>query len=152
MTGHTRNDAGFVGGWEVVPFGLLIFVVGSLLLVNIWAVVDARLAVGDAAREGARTFVHADSEAQGRSDATKAVLQTLEGRGRDTSRVRVDPIDLQPGFVRCAQVTVHVQTVVPAIVLPFVGGFGHGFTVEGSQREIIDPFRAGVPAASVCDE
>lgn len=148
-----RIDAedGFIGGWEVLPFGLLLFVAGTLLLVNAWAVVEARLVVGDAAREGARAFVHADSEAEARRAADEAVTEAITARGRDAARVVIDPVVLDPGFVRCATVTVHVHTTVPAIVVPFIGGFGHGFTVEGTQQEIIDPFRAGLPSAAVCD-
>ena len=34
-----RGDAGQVGGIEALPFGLLVFVVGTLLIANAWAVV-----------------------------------------------------------------------------------------------------------------
>lgn len=150
MTPRARDESGFVAGWEVMPFGLLIFAVGTLLLVNVWAVVDMRLALGDAAREGARTFVHADREDLAVRDAHRAVTDTLTARGKDPDRVLVDPIRATPGFVRCAQVTVHLHTTVPAFVLPFVGGFGHGFAVEGTHREMIDPFRSGLSAESAC--
>ena len=46
--GRLRTDCGAIGNIEVVPFGLLIFVVGTLLVTNAWAVVDARLAVSSA--------------------------------------------------------------------------------------------------------
>ena len=39
---------------------------------------------------------------------------------------------------------------VPALTLPFIGGFGHGFTVVGRHAEIIDPFTNGLPAADQC--
>ena len=42
------------------PFGLLIFVVGSLLIANAWAVVDAKFATDAAARQAVRTFVEGD--------------------------------------------------------------------------------------------
>ena len=32
-----RSDRGQVGGIEVLPFGLLVFVVGTLLVANVWA-------------------------------------------------------------------------------------------------------------------
>ena len=38
------GDAGQVGGIEALPFGLLIFVVGTLLIANAWAVIDAKFA------------------------------------------------------------------------------------------------------------
>ena len=60
MTARCRGDAGQVGGIEALPFGLLIFVVGSLLIANAWAVVDAKFATDAAARQAVRTFVEAD--------------------------------------------------------------------------------------------
>ena len=39
-----RGERGQAGGMEVLPFGLLVFVAGTLLLVNIWGVVDTKFA------------------------------------------------------------------------------------------------------------
>ena len=151
MTGsRRRDDAGQAGGWEIIPFGMLIFVVGSLLIVNAWAVVDARQSAGDAAREEARAFVHESDEAGARAAARDAVFASTDGRGTPRERVALAPIHLDPSFERCAHVVVTVREVVPAISLPFIGGFGHAFTVTGSQDELIDPFRADLPEASAC--
>lgn len=147
-----RDDAGQVGGWEVIPFGILIFVVGSLFIVNVWAVVDARLAVGDAAREGARSYVLATNPADAERAERIAVDASLSGRGRHRRDVEVAPATLDPGFMRCATVTVRVSERVPAIVLPFIGGFGHGFNVTGTHHELIDPFRADLPEESACGD
>lgn len=147
-----RDDSGQVGGWEVIPFGLLVFVVGTLLLVNAWAVVDARLVVGDSAREGARAYVHEDTEQAARRAADRAIHASLDGRGQHHRQITIDPIDVEPRFERCARVMVTVHEHVPAIVLPFIGGFGHGFTVTGSQRELIDPFRSGLDEGSACED
>ena len=150
MTVRHRDDAGQAGGWEVIPFGILIFVIGTLFIVNVWAVVDARLVVGDAARDGARAFVHADNEAAARHAANQAVRTSVTGRGHDERIVTIDRVSLEPRFERCATVTVRVHETVPAIVLPIIGGFGHGFRVTGSQREIIDPFRPDLPPTGSC--
>ena len=145
-----RDDAGQAGGWEIIPFGVLIFVVGTLLIVNAWAVVDARQSAGDAAREGARAFVHESSETAARLAARDAVFASTDGRGTPRHRVDLAPIRLDPSFERCAHVVVTVHEQVPAISLPFIGGFGHAFTVTGSQNELIDPFRAALPEGSAC--
>ena len=58
-----NEDCGQVGGIEVLPFGLLVFIVGTLLVANAWAVVDAKLAVTSAAREAVRSYVEADDGA-----------------------------------------------------------------------------------------
>ena len=43
MRQRASGDAGQVGGFEALPFGVLIFVVGVLLITNAWAVIDAKL-------------------------------------------------------------------------------------------------------------
>jgi hypothetical protein len=43
-----------------------------------------------------------------------------------------------------------VSYPVPAISLPFIGGFGTGFTVKATHSEIVDPFRNGVPGEALC--
>ena len=58
--GRAGGDGGQVGGIEALPFGLLVFVVGALLVANAWAVVDAKLAVDAAARQATRHYVEAD--------------------------------------------------------------------------------------------
>ncbi|MGZ4694068.1 MAG: hypothetical protein ACXWA3_10620, partial [Acidimicrobiales bacterium] len=52
-----RDDRGQLAGIEVLPFGVLVFVVGALLITNAWAVVDAKIAVDAASREAVRTYV-----------------------------------------------------------------------------------------------
>ena len=44
-----RDESG-QAGIEVLPFGILTFVVGALLVANAWAVIDAKIAVSAAAR------------------------------------------------------------------------------------------------------
>ncbi len=67
-----RDDRGQVAGIEAVPFGILIFVVGALLIANAWAVIDVKMAVTSAAREAARTYVEAPSHSIGREEANRA--------------------------------------------------------------------------------
>src|SRR4029079_720569 len=55
--GRRHTERGVVGGIEVLPFGFLIFVVGSLVIANAWAVIDARMAADAAARQAARAYV-----------------------------------------------------------------------------------------------
>jgi hypothetical protein len=45
-------------------------------------------------------------------------------------------------------VTVHHP--VPAIRLPFIGGYGHAFDVVASQSEVVDPYRSGLPGEATC--
>jgi hypothetical protein len=141
------DERGQAGGIEAIAFGLLIFVVGSLLLASAWAVVDAKFAVVAAAREAARTYVEAPSSRAASTSARAAALDAMRGHGRGDD-VTVE-LDAPAAFRRCAPVTARVSVVVPAAPLPWVGGLG-AITVTARHTERIDPFRAGVPGAAAC--
>lgn len=149
-----RDDRGQAGGAEVVSFGLLVFVAGSLLIANAWAVVDAKLATDTAAREATRAFVEHDTasgDPRGAfSRAVDAGLAVLEAQGMTAAAdVRlVSP--LPDGYVRCARVTFEAAVRVPAVRVPFIGGFGEGVRVRSVHSELIDPFRDGVPGEARC--
>ena len=143
-----RDDRGAVGNIEVLPFGVLVFVIGSLLITNAWAVVDARMAVSAAAREATRSYAEAANPASAAADAQQAAAETIAGHGRDPSRLR---LDIQTtGFARCAPVTIRAGYEVPAMHLPWIGGYGHGFDVWSTHTELIDPYRSGLAGAAQC--
>jgi hypothetical protein len=135
------NERGFVGGFEVLPFGLLVFVAGTLLLTNAWAVVDGKIAASAAAREAARAFVEStDGDADGA--AIDAALATIEGHGRDPARAEVT-WSAGPDSRRCALNTIVVRYRVPTLTVPFLGSFGSGYIdTTGEHSEIVDPYRS----------
>lgn len=148
-----RGDAGQVGGIEALPFGILVFVVGSLLVANCWAVVDAKLAVDAAARQATRHYVEADVAADPEQSAVEAGLETLAAYGRDPANAAVGLSNLegsggQAGFTRCARATFTASYVVPALTIPWIGGFGDGIEVTSSHSELVDPYRSGVPGSA----
>lgn len=143
-----RGDAGFAGGGEVLPFGVLTFVVGTLLVANAWAAVDAKLAASSASREAARAYVEATDPAGAGAAAEGAARDTLEGLGRDPSQVRVG-IEVAGGFARCARVVIEVVYPVPAVRLPWIGGLG-AMEVRDRHTELVDPYRDGLPAGGRC--
>lgn len=156
MTGsglRRRGERGQAGGMEVLPFGLLIFVGGALLISNIWGVVDAKFAADAAARESARWVVEAAGQATTadalRAGATAIATDTLADHGRTgAATVRLGPPDA--AFVRCERIEVTVSLQVPAVRLPFVGGFGDAFDVQATRGELIDPTRSGVGGVASC--
>lgn len=148
-----RGERGQAGGMEVLPFGLLIFVGGALLIVNIWGVVDAKFAADAAARQAARWVVESAGQATSasalRAGATRIATDTLADHGRTgPARVRLGPDDA--GFVRCERIEVTVAISVPAIRLPFLGGYGDAFDVQATRGELIDPTRSGVDGLATC--
>ncbi|MFL6204627.1 MAG: hypothetical protein ACJ739_04695 [Acidimicrobiales bacterium] len=150
MTGaRCQGDAGQVGGIEALPFGLLIFVVGSLLIANAWAVVDAKFATDAAARQAVRTFVEGDDEATAREDAIAAGLAAIDGHGRDADRARIAAVG-GLSLTRCARVTFEAEYDVPSLTLPFIGGYGPApLHVRSAHSELVDPYRSGVPGSAV---
>ena len=142
-----RDERGQVGGLEAIPFGILVFVVGSLLAAAAWAVVDAKLAVVSAAREAARTYVEADSADEGVEEGSAAAREAMANHGR---RAPVEVTFDEPAdFTRCAQVVARVSYEVPAVPLPWIGGLGTT-TVSARHSERIDPFRDGIPGEAEC--
>jgi putative hemolysin len=152
------DDRGQVGGIEALPFGILVFVVGALLTANAWAVIDAKLAIDAAARQATRTFVESDVGPSGSSldaeqVAVDAGLVALDAHGRDPARATVGLSALegsggQTGFTRCARATFTASYRVPALTIPWIGGFGSGIEVTSSHSELVDPYRSGVPGSA----
>ncbi|HEY8526878.1 MAG TPA: hypothetical protein VIL48_18040 [Acidimicrobiales bacterium] len=154
--GRDRDDRGLMGGIEALPFGLLIFVVGTLLAANAYAVVAAKSATDAAARAATRQFVEAPvvDAAGARAAEAEAVvtgLEALVADGRDPDRASVALTGLVapgrsgPAYVRCARATFTATYRVPALTLPWIGGYGSAFEVRSSHSELVDPFRDGVP-------
>ena len=139
-----RDDRGQVGGIEAIPFGLLVFVAGSLLIANAWAVVDAKFATDAGAHQAARAFAEAAAEGDPIGRAIEAGLRAIEGHGRNRDHATIEP----EGAVvlgRCARATFVAVYRLPAITIPFLGGLGDGIEVTSRATEIVDPFRADVP-------
>jgi len=144
------GDSGQVGGIEVLPFGFLIFVAGTLLLANVWGVIDAKLATSSAAREGARAFVEGADVHDAAADAQFRAQEALAAYGRDDDRATISAPVLPTGFTRCGRVSITVTYDVPALLVPFIGGFGDLAPVTSTYTELIDPFRDGIPGAATC--
>jgi hypothetical protein len=155
---RSAGEEGFAAGGEALAFGVLVFVIGTLLVVNAWGVIDAKLAASAAAREAARVAVEAPgtmNAGEVGAAASATVQQVLVGLGKDAGRL----VDVELGaeqtapdapLSRCQRVTVTVTYRVPTIVLPWVGGLGNGFRVVGSHSELVDPFRSGLPGEARC--
>ncbi|MDD9372364.1 MAG: hypothetical protein PV358_19740 [Acidimicrobiales bacterium] len=148
-----RSDAGQVGGIEALPFGVLVFVIGALLVANCWAVIDAKIAVDAAARQATRHYVEGDAGADPEQSAVEAGLATMAAHGRDPAQAHIvlaglDGSHGQQGFTRCARATFTASYRVPALTIPWIGGFGDGIDVSSSHSELVDPFRSGVPGSA----
>ena len=137
-----RDEGGQVAGVEGLLFGLLIFVIGTLIVANAWGVIDAKMAASAAAREAARTYVKAPAGSDALGLAVAAGRDALTSLGRHNTDQRVDLVS--GSFVRCSAVTFRVSVPVPLIKLPWLGAHGSGFTAVASHTEIVDPYRSGL--------
>lgn len=140
-----RDESGQIAGVEAIPFGLLTFVVGTLIVANAWAVIDTKVAVSAAAREATRAYVEAPSNVDALGLAEAAAREAIRGAGRDPDRLVLTP--LAASFTRCAPARFAASYRIPAVRVPWVGGFGQGFTVTARHAELVDPYRSGVPRA-----
>jgi hypothetical protein len=148
VTAH--GDEGQVGGVEGLVFGVLVFVLGTLLVANAWGVVDAKMAAGSAAREATRAFVESDAASADAAlaEADAVARRTIAGYGRDPAKLEV--VAETSSRRRCARVSFRTEYPVPLISLPVFGSHGHGFTAVGRHSEIVDPYRAGLGDRSAC--
>jgi len=142
------SERGVVGGVEVLPFGLLIFVALALVIANAWAVVDAKMAAEDAAREAGRAFVEAHDPSAAPGAARAAGRAAVAGVGRDPSRLDISIS--AAAYERCEVVQVATGYRMAALTVPFVGRLGSGLVVHGHHREVIDPFASGLGPRNRC--
>lgn len=138
-----------VAGLDALVFGVLIFVLGTLLVLGGWRVVDARFAASAAAREAVRAAVvapvgvGADGMAAAAQDAAR---QAVAAHGYDPSELRVRA-ELPLSQTRCAPVRFEVALFVELPLLPRVGGVG-SMDVTATADGLVDPFRSGLEAGS----
>ena len=140
-----RREDGVVGGVEALPFGVLVFVAGTLIVVNAWGVVDAKMAVASAAREAVRAYVEAPAGSNPAALGQAAAQRTMQALGR----TRRAPVSISGSFTRCSRVTATVRYLIPALRIPWVGGFG-AITASSTASEIVDPLRSGLEGEATC--
>ena len=145
------DEHGAVGGIEVLPFAFLVFVAGTLLLADAWAVVQGKVAASAAAREATRAYVESGGPSGTAEDeAVAAARAAMEGHGGDPGRMHLEAV-APLSFERCARATFEVRYSVATVNVPWIGAFGGGFvTTTARHSEVVDPYRSGVPDGD-CD-
>ena len=150
--GAGAGERGFIGGAEGAIFGVLVFVLGSLVIGNAWGVIDASFAASAAAREASRAYVEAGNGTEADAAARRAASETMIGHGRKGPVTLAYP-DGRP-FDRCAPVTIEIAYQVPVVAIPLLGSIPGGITVHARHRERVDPYRSrrggGAAAVASC--
>lgn len=150
---HAEED-GLTAGAEALAFGVLVFLMGTVMVINAWAVVDAKSAANASAREVSRYVTESvglEDPATLTARANRIAELTLQGHGLGASRLGA--VQVRPsaaGFVRCSTVDTTVLVRVPTIRIPLFGAFGGTYDVTGRATERIDPLRSGLPGEATC--
>ncbi len=143
-----REERGQLGGLEGLAFGVLVFVIGTLVVVNAWAAIDAKLAAASAAREAARAYVESADGEDAEQEAAAAAAQALRGYGRDPDRMTLRH---SPGaFGRCRRVTFTVEYPVSLAAIPLINRPALTFVAASRHSELVDPFRSGLSGEANC--
>jgi hypothetical protein len=145
-----QREDGFVAGLEALAFGVLVFVFGTLILVNGWSVVDAKFVTNGAAREAVRAVVETPGDGtrtdlQLRRIALRAAQDAGAAHGYAPGAISITPRTVTGSLSqrRCASVRIEATVEVRATTLPgFVGP--RLTTVSSVHEEVIDPFRSGL--------
>ncbi|MTV24859.1 hypothetical protein FTX61_05430 [Nitriliruptoraceae bacterium ZYF776] len=143
-TGRWREQTGAVAGVEAIAFGVLIFVLGTLVVANVWAAIDGRGAADGAARAAVRDVVRAEPGADLQRIARQAATAGLVAHGVDPQRLRSVAVD--GTLVRCGVVSVTVAHEVPLAIVPPLGANRPSITVRSTHAAVVDPYRSGLPA------
>ncbi len=139
VTERHRSESGVIGGAESLAFGVLILVVGALLIVQSWAVIETKTALDDAGREFLRTYTEQPDPVTATAKATRAARSLLVQRGTPLRGLRLIPPDATR-FGPCAIARVQISATVPALRLPFGLRFG-AVTTASTTEELIDSHR-----------
>jgi hypothetical protein len=140
-----HGQDGAVAGIEALAFGVLVFVLGTLLVANLWVTVDGRSAADGAARAAARAVVTGGSESDPDARAQRAATDALAAHGVPAERVA--EVSLRGALARCGVVEVTVAHRVPLAILPSLGATRAGVTVRSTHAAVVDPYASGLPAA-----
>lgn len=150
-----RDEGGFVAGSEALALGVVVFVIGTLLVISAWRLVDGKLAVETAAREAARAVVEAPvpvltDAAAGAALADEVARATMVAhRGPDddpTATWRFVDAAVVGDAVRCGPVSATVRIEVDTVRLPLLGGGFGTVRLVGEHVERVEPYRGGLPA------
>jgi hypothetical protein len=133
-------DRGVVGGSDGLLAGVLVALVGTLVIVNVWSVIAARTDADAAVREYLRVYTRADSAAAGSAEADAAARASLVASGRSDAAVSITRPDAA-AFGPCGLAHVSLRLRAPLVRVPGLANLGWR-TVTADGAEVIDPWRA----------
>jgi hypothetical protein len=134
-------------GAEVIVGGVVMIIAITLVLTNVWAVLDTKMMANEAARAAAQAYIEEDDG--GSAEAVAQATAARQLQPRFGSAWKAVPVVDQ--FGRCASIAVRVEIKVGLIAVPFIGSVGGTKTVTSTHRTRIDPYRSGLLGEAACD-
>jgi hypothetical protein len=132
-------------GAEALFGGVLLIVVGTLITIGLWSLLDARMAAAEAARAGSRAYVETLNNDRA-SAAQLAATDVLAAHQRSSGA----QVQVRQGSGRCAMVEVTVTISVRWLPVAFLGGASTS-TVRAVDTEVVDAYRSDDNARGVAD-
>lgn len=132
-------------GAEILFFAFVILLSLTLVIVNAWAVIDAKFMVTASAREGAHAYIESVDQDTARAAALQSADAAIVRSGGRLDRRVATEVD--GFFERCGRVTVTVRYRIPSVRVPAFGFSLGTREVASSHTEIVDPFRSGLAGA-----
>ena len=146
------GERGQAAGVETVALGFLVVIGATLLAVNVWAAIDARSTLDNAARDYLRAYTAEATRAEAAAAGLAAFQRSVGSRWPDNPTSVAPPPE---PFGPCRPATVTASLELSAFRVPFVGVLG-AQTIRATQTELVQPYgaavdeRPGLPA-SACD-
>ena len=139
------DETGLAAGAEALIFGVLVFVIGTVVILNAWSVIDAKFATSAAARQAVRAAVEAPVGADLAAAAGRAGAEAFRGYGRDPRSLEIawDGEGSAGVQRRCAELRYRASTRVGILLIPRFSD-RLSFEVSSVYSELIDPFRSGL--------
>ncbi len=145
---YIREQHGFVAGSEALIFGVLLFVGGSLVLLNAWRVIDARFAVSTAARAATHAAVVAPLDSAPEVRGRDAGIAAFEAAGYDRDQLELT-VEAPVALERCREVRFNAVAEVEPVGAPAFG-WVHPIRVSASHTQVVDAHRSGLPSGLHC--
>lgn len=136
---RTPDERGVAGGGEALAFGAVVLLAGTLLITNVWSIIETRTAVDVAAREYLRTYTHRMDHERAALDAEGAARQALRSRGTPLTDLQITA-PRAADFGPCGRASVVLIATVPTARVPFLGELA-STEVRVSHSELIDAHR-----------
>ena len=121
MRRAVTDERGVVAGGEALLFGVLILLGGTLLIVDVWGLLDTRSTLDAAAREYLRSYTEQTDRQLALHAGDRAARDVMAAAGRPVGDLTIVPPPAR-SFGPCGTAEVQLSVRTPDTALPFLDG------------------------------